>query len=41
MDWFLPKRRFWVKNKAKIRNLKTLKNNLILKPDKNGKNLTA
>ena len=31
---FCQKRRFWVKNKVKIRNLKTLKNNLILKPDK-------
>ena len=34
---FCQKRRFWVKDKIKIRNLKTLRNNLISKPDKKWK----
>ena len=34
---FCQKRRFWLKNKTTIKNLKTLKKNLILKPDKKWK----
>ena len=34
---FCQKRRFWLKDKIKIKNFKTLKKNLILKPDKKWK----
>ena len=38
---FCQKRRFWVKNKVKIKNLKKLKKNLIYKPDPKWKNFES
>ena len=38
---FCQKRRFWVKSKVKIKNLKMLKKNLINKPDPKWKNFES